>query len=105
MSGLSNSSTRECLGAGSRSWADCVLHWHVVYDRMTGVEARRVRFPRGSRKHRIGLASARHVIETVTPTTENDEVTKAVIVRWVGNDERAAGSWRSSPSNGRTVAS
>ena len=52
------------------------------------MEARPVRFTRGSRKHRIGRASARHVIETVTPTIETDDVTQAVIVRWVGNDER-----------------
>ena len=33
-------------------------------------------------------ASARHVIDTATPSVETDEVTEAVIMRWVGNDER-----------------
>ncbi|HVA59003.1 MAG TPA: hypothetical protein VNG13_00505 [Mycobacteriales bacterium] len=47
-----------------------------------------IRFTRGSRKHRIGRASARHVIDTATPSVETDEVTEAVIMRWVGNDER-----------------
>lgn len=47
-----------------------------------------IRFTRGSRKHRIGRASARHVIETVTPSIETDDITNAVIIRWVGSDER-----------------
>lgn len=47
-----------------------------------------IRFTRGSRKHRIGRASARHVIETITPTVETDDVTEAVSITWLGNDER-----------------
>ncbi len=46
-----------------------------------------IRFTRGSRKHRIGRTSTRHVIDTITPNVETD-VTDAVIIRWVGNDER-----------------
>lgn len=52
------------------------------------MEPRPIRFTRGSRKHRIGRASARHVIETATPSVETDEVTQALIIRWVGVDER-----------------
>lgn len=47
-----------------------------------------IRFTRGSRKHRIGRASARHVIETIIPTVETDDVTEAVSITWLGNDER-----------------
>ena len=50
--------------------------------------SRPIRFTRGSRKHRIGRASARHVIDTATPTVETDDITEAVITTWVGNDER-----------------
>ncbi len=59
-----------------------------MYDTIWGMGARPVRFTRGSRKHRVRHASARRVIETVTPAAETDEVTNAVIVRWVGVDER-----------------
>lgn len=52
------------------------------------MESRPIRFTRGSRKHRIGRASARYVIDTVTPEVEVDNVTGAVIKRWVGDDER-----------------
>lgn len=52
------------------------------------MEPKPIRFTQGSRKHRIGRASARHVIDTAAPTVETDDVTQAVIVRWVGNDER-----------------
>lgn len=52
------------------------------------MEPKPIRFTRGSRKHRVGRASARHVIDTVTPTVETDAVTEAVIIRWVGTDER-----------------
>jgi hypothetical protein len=52
------------------------------------VEGKPIRFTRGSRKHRIGRASARHVIDTVAPTVETDEVTGALIIRWIGDDER-----------------
>jgi hypothetical protein len=52
------------------------------------VEPKAIRFTRGSRKHRIGRTSARHVIDIVTPTAETDDVTNAVITRRVGNDER-----------------
>jgi len=52
------------------------------------VEPRPIRFTRGSRKHRIGRASARHVIDTATPFVETDDVTEAVITTWVGTDDR-----------------
>jgi len=52
------------------------------------VDPKPIRFTRGSRKHRIGRTSARHVIETVTPSIEADDITDAVIIRWVGSDER-----------------
>ena len=52
------------------------------------MESKPVRFTRGSRKHRIGWASARHVIETLTPTVETDAVTEAAIIGRVGSDER-----------------
>jgi len=52
------------------------------------VASRPIRFTRGSRKHRIGRASARHVIDAVDPNVETDDITKAAIIRWVGNDER-----------------
>ena len=64
---------------GSFTVPGCVLHYCVVYDTMCGVEARPFRFSRGSRKHRIGHAGARRVIEAAT--AETDEVTNAVIVR------------------------
>jgi hypothetical protein len=44
-----------------------------------------IRFTRGSRKHRIGRASARHV---TAPTVTTDEITDAVTLTWIGNDER-----------------
>ncbi|HUZ08678.1 MAG TPA: hypothetical protein VMU76_00710 [Acidimicrobiales bacterium] len=52
------------------------------------MESKPIRFTRGSRKHRIGRASAWHVIDTVTPDVDVDHVTGAVITRWVGDDER-----------------
>lgn len=52
------------------------------------MEPKPIRFTRGSRKHRIGRASARHVIDAVTPHVDVDDVTGAVITRWVGADER-----------------
>jgi hypothetical protein len=52
------------------------------------VDPEPIRFTRGSRKHRIGRTSARHVVETVAPSIEVDDITDAVIVRWVGSDER-----------------
>ncbi len=71
---------------------------------MKRVEAKPVRFTRGSRKHRIGRASARRVIDTVTPTVEIDDVTQAVIIWWVGDDERGR-SWKLWPSSAPTVGS
>lgn len=52
------------------------------------MEPEPIRFTRGSRKHRIGRASARQVIDTVTPSLETDHGTGALIIRWVGKDER-----------------
>jgi hypothetical protein len=46
-----------------------------------------LRFSRSSRKHRIGKASARHVIATAMPHTSTDA--NGVVSRsWVGDDER-----------------
>lgn len=47
-----------------------------------------MRFTRGSRKHRIGRGSARHVIDSFPPSVEVDDVTDAVLLRWVASDER-----------------
>jgi hypothetical protein len=52
------------------------------------VASKPIRFTRGSCKHRIGRGSARNVIDNVIPTVETDDVTEAVIIRWVGDDER-----------------
>jgi len=52
------------------------------------VDPKPIRFTRSSRKHRVGRASARHVIETVTPSVETDDSTDALVMRWVGSDER-----------------
>lgn len=47
-----------------------------------------LRFTRGSRKHRIGRASARYVIGTYEPVTIDNPVTGVVQRTWVGKDER-----------------
>lgn len=47
-----------------------------------------VRFTRGSRKHRIGRASARHVMDTASATTGADAITGDLTLTWVGDDER-----------------
>ena len=44
------------------------------------------RFAQSARKHRIGKASARHVMDTYEPTRFTDEGTLKLL--WVGNDER-----------------
>ena len=46
------------------------------------------RFTRGSRKHRIGKAHAQHVIATSRATVAVDPETQAVLLSWIGNDER-----------------
>lgn len=46
-----------------------------------------IRFARSSRKHRIGRASARHVIATVRATEEIDS-TGTTFWSWIGDDER-----------------
>ncbi len=47
-----------------------------------------VRFTRSSRKHRIGRASAHHVIATVPAEVDHDEDTGADLLTWIGDDER-----------------
>ena len=52
-----------------------------------------VRFTRGSRKHRIGKASAIHVMETAQPRYVEPEAVPGrprpdIRVVWIGNDER-----------------
>ena len=47
-----------------------------------------VRFTRASRKHRVGRASARHVIATVSAEMTKDEETGADLLTWIGEDER-----------------
>lgn len=64
----------------SGSWFEASGHLRVA--------SKPIRFTRGSRKHRIGRASARHVIDTIDPNVETDDITQAVIIRWVENDER-----------------
>ena len=44
------------------------------------------RFAQSARKHRIGKASARHVMDTYEPTRFSDEGTLKLL--WVGKDER-----------------
>jgi hypothetical protein len=45
-------------------------------------------FTRGSRKHRIGRASARYVIATAEPVESTDVATGTLRRTWVGTDER-----------------
>ena len=47
-----------------------------------------LRFTRASRKHRVGRASARHVIATVSAEVTQDEESRADLLTWVGQDER-----------------
>ena len=47
-----------------------------------------IRFTRGSRKHGIGRASVRRVIDTTSPTATTHPVTGAQLLSWVGEDER-----------------
>jgi hypothetical protein len=47
-----------------------------------------VRFTRRSRGHRIGRASARHVIATATAVVSEDQQTGAELLTWIGDDER-----------------
>ncbi len=44
------------------------------------------RFAQSARKHRIGKASARYVMDTYEPTRFDDEGTMKLL--WVGKDER-----------------
>lgn len=55
---------------------------------MQNGQVKPVRFSRSSRKHRIGRASARHVIATVRATQEIDDGTGTVFWNWIGEDER-----------------
>jgi len=47
-----------------------------------------VRFTRNSRKHRIGRASARHVIEHTTAVEDTFPPTEDTRFTWTGADER-----------------
>ena len=47
-----------------------------------------VRFTRASRKHRVGRASARYVIATVSAEMTQDEESRADLLTWIGQDER-----------------
>ena len=78
---------------GSFSGEVCVLHYLVVYDTMSG-------WKRGRSALRAEAESTGLVVRALvtssrpslppssTPTIETDDATQAVIVRWVGNDER-----------------
>lgn len=46
------------------------------------------RFTRSSRRHRIGRASVRHVIEHTEPVVGISELTGARTYTWIGPDER-----------------
>jgi hypothetical protein len=47
-----------------------------------------IRFTRRSRRHRIGKASACHVIATIPATVSIDPSTGAETLTWIGEDER-----------------
>lgn len=47
-----------------------------------------VRFTRGSRKHRIGRGSARHVIASAAADTSTDPETGETTLTWIGKDDR-----------------
>jgi hypothetical protein len=47
-----------------------------------------IRFTRGSRRHRIGKASAYHVIAYSEATVETDPDTGDVVLTWLAADER-----------------
>ena len=47
-----------------------------------------IRFTRTSRKHRIGRASARHVIATTEPIESTHVATRTPRRIWIGPDER-----------------
>ena len=47
-----------------------------------------VRFTRASRKHRVGRASSRHVIASVSAETTQDEETGADLLTWIGEEKR-----------------
>jgi hypothetical protein len=51
-------------------------------------EGKPYRFTRGSRRHRIGRASARHVIEHVEPVSSPSDLTNETVYTWIGRDER-----------------
>ncbi len=48
-----------------------------------------MRFSRSARKHRIGRASARHVIETISATQTTSALTGETLWAWVGDDDRS----------------
>lgn len=53
---------------------------------MSGV--RPIRFTKSSRKHRIGRAHARHVIETTPAIAGTDPITGDHTLAWIGPDDR-----------------
>ena len=47
-----------------------------------------LRFSQSARRHRIGRASARHVIDTIEATQTISTTTGEMLWAWVGDDER-----------------
>lgn len=52
------------------------------------MDVKPLRFTRSARKHRIGKASARHVIATTTPVIRHDPTHQTTTRSWLGPDER-----------------